>query len=125
MLPLAPLEHVDSDARTTLLDETEDFRRSSRHVDDDAVCSMLWRGASIQNLHRGRPAIGEVRDAKPCAEGIAGVRCDHGVHVESDATRRDLALEVLPVIRREPFPGLENGRRSPGRRSDRRPCSAG
>ena len=124
-LPLAPLEHFEPDACTTLLDETEDFRCASGQIDHDAVGSMLWCGPSIQNPHAGRPAIREVRDAKPCAKRIAGVGRDHSVHVEPDTARRNLAVEVLPVIGSEPFLGLENGRRSPGRRSHRGPRGTG
>ena len=95
---VAPGQHFQADACTTLLDKPDDFRRPARQIDDDAVGLKLWCRTSVLDPNPGRPTVRQVRDAKQCSERVVGVGRDHRVHVESDPASGCLAVEFLTVV---------------------------
>ena len=123
-LRAAPGQHIQSNACTPLLDKPKDLCGLARQIDDDPACLKLRCRTSIHDPDTGGPTVRQVRDAKPCAERIAGVSRDHRVHIEAAAARSFPAVEFLAVVGGQPFSGLQNRRRAATWRCRRDPRGA-
>ena len=93
-----PAQHLEPNARPTILDKAQFLRGAARDVDDDAISSGPSRWATVQDLKLNRASILQVRHSNDGTERIAGVGGHHRVHVELDAAGGSLALKIRPVI---------------------------
>ena len=64
-------------------------------------------GPRIEDRQLQRPTVREIRHTDDGAEWVAGVRRNHGVHVEAGAAGHDSAVELLAIVRREPLLRIE------------------
>src|SRR4029453_18129730 len=93
-----PAQHLQPNARPTILDKAQFLRGAARDVDDDAISSGPSRWATVQDLKLNRASILQVRHSNDGTERIAGVGGHHRVHVELGAAGGSLALKIRPVI---------------------------
>jgi hypothetical protein len=105
---VSPPQHFESNAREAVLYEAQCLCRAIRQIDEDTSGLRTLGRTAIEDAHLDRPSVRQVRDTDHRTKRVGRMSGDHGVHVESNAARRGLAIESRPVIRGEPLANFKN-----------------